>query len=202
MEKFLSENPSLIRKGIGIVAGGLIVANKKYALGLDSTDIMGLVSLALTMIVGSNAKSIFEMVAAAKAGGASDAEAIKTPEDADKASGARVAPLFLALALGAALIASPAHAQDQVTADPSNGVDVQIMVKDQPAPFHGRLLSDAFWVQMNRDLVACLGTNARLEDSVKNLIAPLWVVIGVAVVAAAATGLIVYGVDHAKATGP
>lgn len=75
LESLLSENPTLKRLAVGVMTGAVVALNKKLGLDLETSDILALVGLAVSMITGSNWKE-------AKLAGAEAAKAIATTADA------------------------------------------------------------------------------------------------------------------------
>lgn len=75
------ENPTLRRLLVGLAGVAAVSLNKKFGLGLEATDIGGVVAIVVSYILGSNANSAIQ--GAAKAGQAAAVEA--TPDAIQKA---------------------------------------------------------------------------------------------------------------------
>ena len=75
------KNPTVRRLLVGVATAATVALNKKFGLGLDSTDVLTLGGLALGYILQSGAK---DAIVSAKQAGA-EAAASATPEQIQKA---------------------------------------------------------------------------------------------------------------------
>lgn len=188
------DDPRSLKRYITLLLGiGAVSLHDKLGITLDQHQQDLIAAMVTAALLGSN------YLDAAKAKAQSAADAILTPEDADKVALRKGPPvgMWIALVLGATLLwSSTAHAQPAPTDAPV--AELTVVKKGDIVPHDGRLYSNDFHVLTMKRVVTCETTLKEVEPAVGT---KWWIPVLVGLGTAVVVGGVAYGVGVAVGKG-